>query len=247
MSVRNTKRTFCRRITALIMMLIMMLSFAPSACAAKAYLKTAARAYKRPTASSVSVKGRKGTKVKVVASKKGWSKIKYKGKTGYVKTKNLTAKKTVKKSSKKTLKKAAKNKIWKSKVKAVSWSEGKNSLKKGSYGRIYDTKTGIEFKAKRMGGHNHMDMEPATKTDTAKLFKISGGKWSWKTHSVILKAGKKYIAASINTKPHGDQTITNNGYNGQFCLHLTGSKTHGSNTVNENQQKSVYEAYEWAH
>ena len=47
--------------------------------------------------------------------------------------------------------------------------------------------------------------------------------------------------------PHGDQTITDNGYDGQFCLHMIDSKTHGSDTVNTEHQKAIRMAYNWAH
>ena len=52
---------------------------------------------------------------------------------------------------------------------------------------------------------------------------------------------------TINTMPHGDQTITNNGYDGQFCLHMLDSKTHGSDSVNSEHQKAIRMAYNWAH
>ena len=76
-------------------------------------------------------------------------------------------------------------------------------------------------------------------TDTSFL----GERWP----EAILKINGKYIACSFNTKPHGDQTIYDNGYNGQFCLHMVNSKTHGSDKVNEEHQHSIKRAYEWAH
>ena len=64
---------------------------------------------------------------------------------------------------------------------------------------------------------------------------------------MILKAGGKYVACSINTTPHGDQSITDNGYDGQFCLHMVGSTTHGTETTNESHQAAINKAYNWAH
>lgn len=137
---------------------------------------------------------------------------------------------------------------WKSKVVKMNWFDGgSNVLKKGHYGYIYDIDTGITVHIKRMGGSNHADCEPATKTDTAKLQKIAGGSFSWDSEAVILYADGKFVACAINTKPHGDQTITSNGYEGQFCLHMVGSKTHGSDSVNEEHQKAINKAYNWAH
>ena len=50
------------------------------------------------------------------------------------------------------------------------------------------------------------------------------------------------VACGINTKPHGDQTIYNNNYEGQFCLHMLGSKTHGSDKVDSGHQRCIEEA-----
>lgn len=136
---------------------------------------------------------------------------------------------------------------WAAKVQLAQWYDGGSTiLARGSYGYIYDIKTGVTLRIKRMGGSNHADVEPATKADTLKLKKIGGGSFSWDSHAVILRAGDKYVAAAINTMPHGDQTITNNGYDGQFCLHMLGSKTHGSGVENENHQKAIRAAYKWA-
>jgi hypothetical protein len=114
----------------------------------------------------------------------------------------------------------------------------------GEYGTLYDIHSGTSIRIKRMGGHNHADVEPATKKDTAKLAKLG---YSWNARPAILKVSGKYIACSFNTKPHGDQTLTSNGYNGQFCLHMLGSKTHGSDSVNSEHQSAIRKAYNWAH
>jgi len=195
---------------------------------------SSARFYNHATTSSTSVPIKKGTKLTVTAVKKGWAKVKYGKLTGYMKTSALA--KASKKASPST---------WKHKVVAMKWFDGGSSvLKKGHYGYIYDIKSGLTIRIKRMGGHNHADVEPATKADTAKLKSLG---YSWDSRAVILIAGGKYVACAINTKPHGDQTIKSNGYNGQFCLHMVGSKTHGSGKVNEEHQDSIKRAYNWAH
>ena len=138
-------------------------------------------------------------------------------------------------------------KAMKANVVIMDWYKGGSSvLGKGEYGMIYDIETGIVITVKRMGGSSHADLEPATKDDTKKLKKMCGGEYSWDSRPVILIANGKCVAAAINTMPHGEQTITDNGYNGQFCLHLYNSRTHGSDTVNSEHQKSIYEAYSWA-
>ena len=137
---------------------------------------------------------------------------------------------------------------WKSRVVKLEWFKtGKDVLKRGGYGYLYDITTGTKMRIKRMGGSNHADVEPATSTDTARLKKIAGGKFSWTCHAVILMANGQYVACSINTMPHGDQTIKDNNYEGQFCLHMVGSLTHGTQKINQNHQNCIEKAYKWAH
>lgn len=163
--------------------------------------------------------------------------------TGYIKASCVSRSKVSTASAK-----AKSDTSWKSKVVKMDWfNGGSHVLEKGHYGYIYDIDTGITMRIKRMGGHYHADVEPATAADTAKLKRIAKGKFSWKSHAVILKAGGKYVASAINTLPHGDQTIRSNNYNGQFCLHTTNSLTHASSKVNSNHQSAINRAYRWAH
>lgn len=138
------------------------------------------------------------------------------------------------------------NDNWRSKVRLMDWADGSGLLKNGEYGYIYDIDTGIIVHIKRMGGVNHADCEPAGKSDTAKLKRIAGGDFSWESHAVILYAGGKFVACAINTKPHNDQTIANNGFDGHFCLHMAGSRTTDSGEVNEAHQRQIMRAYRWA-
>jgi len=128
----------------------------------------------------------------------------------------------------------------------MEWSKGKNVLKRGGTATLYLVETSMNIQVKRLGGTQHMDLEPLESEDTEHLRRLSSG-FSWQTHPVILKVNGKYIAASINTMPHGDSNIKNNNYNGHFCLHLVNSKTHETNKVNKEHQKTINKAYNWAH
>lgn len=137
---------------------------------------------------------------------------------------------------------------WKDKVVMMDWFKGGSSVvARGGYATIYDIQSGMTIRVKRMGGTNHADMEPLTKEDTEKLYKMGGNEFSWDSRPVILISGNTYVACAINTMPHGDQTITDNGYEGQFCLHMVSSRTHGSDSENEEHQKAIKKAYNWAH
>jgi len=137
---------------------------------------------------------------------------------------------------------------WRSRVVKMNWfSGGSGVLPVGGYGYLYDIATGLVIHVKRMGGHNHADLEPASKSDTAKLLRVAGGSFSWASHPVILYPNGKFVACAINTMPHGSQTLSSNGFNGQFCLHMTGSLTHETGRVNGTHQAAINYAYNWAH
>lgn len=207
------------------------------------YINKSTYVYRKASTSSSKRAVSVNTKVYVVGQSGSYYKVQNSSgsATGYVKASCVSKKKV-------STQGGSSSTNWKAKVVKMDWfGEGKNVLKKGGYGYIYDIDTGIQLRIKRMGGHNHADVEPATAADTAKLLRVAGGNFSWKSHAVILKAGGKYVACGINTEPHGDQTIQNNNYDGQFCLHMVGSITHGSEQVNDTHQRSIDRAYKWAH
>ena len=216
---------------------------------APAYAKTvkatvsdsSARFYKSASSSSDHVYIKKGATVTVKAVKGDWAKVKYSGVTGYMKTDDLSASSSSSSSSSKKRSGSG----WKSKVVAMNWfDDGKDVLHKGGYGYVYDIKSGYTIKVKRMGGHNHADIEPATAADAAKIKKLGA---SWHARPAILKADGKYVACSINTMPHGDDTIDDNDFQGQICLHMVGSMTHGGENVRSDHQSAIKRAYNWAH
>ena len=251
--LRRLQKMICAMMIALLLISAATPAMAKSVTAKVS--SSSAKVYKKASKSSASAKLKKGTKVTVTAVSGSWARVKLNGRTGYMPKKYLTAggasssKKKSSSSSVAPKSSSSSSASWKAKVVKMDWFKGGGSavLKKGRYGYIYDIDTGVELKIKRMGGHNHADVEPATAADTAKLLRIAGGKFSWDSHAVILKAGGKYVASAINTLPHGDQTIRNNHYDGQFCLHTSHSLTHGSSKENVKHQASIERAYRWAH
>ena len=230
-----------RNLLVLILVLTLALPCVASAASARylAYTSKKTYVYKKASTSSVHVSVPAATPVYVIGTS---------GRFYKVQNTSNACKGYILKSCVSKTKPTTGNTPWKSKVVKLEWFKtGKNVLKRGSYGYIYDIDTGITVRIKRMGGTNHADVEPATAADTAKLLRIAHGKFSWDTHAVILHAGGKYVACAINTMPHGDQTIHNNNYDGQFCLHMVGSLTHGSGKVNATHQAAIERAYNWAH
>lgn len=215
----------------------------------KAYANRDTKVYKKASSSSASMKVAVNTEVYVVGASGDYWKVETKdGKnTAYIRMSDTSWSK-VKVSKTESTEPAETKTSWKDQVVVMDWYDGGSSvLDRGDYATLYHCNTGITIRVKRMGGTNHADLEPATAEDTAKLLKISGGQFDWDSEAVILYSEGKYVACAINTMPHGDQTISDNNYEGQFCLHMVNSRTHGSDTVNSCHQKAIEKAYSWAH
>ena len=124
----------------------------------------------------------------------------------------------------------------------LDWFHGGSSkIPKGATFKVKDIKTGKVFTVKRWSGGNHIDAEPATASDTATMKSIYGH-WSWKRRAVLVKYNGHVYAGSMNGMPHGTQTISGNNFDGHFCIHFYGSKTHGSKKVDAMHQNCVAEA-----
>ena len=244
----------------------------PADASVTAYINKTTWVYARPSTSSARVRVAKGTKVTVLAVRSSWARVKRSHYIGYIPTKYLSRKPTATPTTRPTEKLTPQPTAtprpttaaptiaptttptqeqvvpsWRRKVERVEWFNGGNKLvKRGGYAYIYDIDTGLTLRIKRKGGTNHMDVEPASKKDTATLKKIAGGTFSWKSHAVVLIKGGRYIAAAINTQPHGEYTIKDNDFPGQFCLHMVGSRTHETDRVNPEHQKSIERVMRWS-
>ena len=122
----------------------------------------------------------------------------------------------------------------------LDWFGGGSSIFSGNcVYTIKDVYTGKPFKAQRRFGSNHLDSEPLTAEDTATLKSIYGGEWSWGRRPILVKYNGHVYAASMNGMPHGTCTITNNNFDGHFCIHFYNSKTHETKRVDEAHQHCV--------
>ncbi len=132
-------------------------------------------------------------------------------------------------------------------VTATAWSNYSMSkiFPDGGLATIVDLNTGARLRIRRVGGHNHFDVEPAYASATAVLRRMYGGTWSWNSRAVLLIVGGRYIAGAINGMPHGAEISKSNNFNGQFCLHLKGSTTHGSGDSNSAHQSNIRRVYNY--
>lgn len=127
---------------------------------------------------------------------------------------------------------------------------------KGCVATLTDVKTGISFRIKRWSGGLHADVEPLTASDTAKMCKVYGVKTAqeisdrnmYQRRSILITVGSHTYAASMYGVPHnypeGD-TIPNNKFNGQFCVHFVNSQVHKSKKVDSAHQAAIRYAYNY--
>lgn len=124
-------------------------------------------------------------------------------------------------------------------IQAIPWSIVNQLWKKGEVAQVRDLETGKHFQAKRLYGYYHADVEPLTKEDTKIMKEIYGGKWSWQRRAVVVQLKNLYIAASINGMPHGSQSIYDNDFDGQFCIHFLGSRVHQTGRLDPDHHKMI--------
>ncbi|MBQ8082031.1 MAG: peptidoglycan-binding protein [Clostridia bacterium] len=125
----------------------------------------------------------------------------------------------------------------------LDWFNGGSTvIPRGATFIVKDVLTGKTFNCKRLYGANHMDTEPLTKKDTATMKSIYGGMWGWARRAVLVKYKDHVYAGSMNGMPHGNCSIKNNNFDGHFCIHFSGSKTHGTKRVDAAHQNAVKRA-----
>lgn len=126
----------------------------------------------------------------------------------------------------------------------IDWYTGgiQSIFKKGYTAVVTDVRTGISFKVKRWSGAYHADVEPLTAADTAAMCRIYKVKTAqeisdknlYQRRPILLTINGHSYAASMYGVPHnypeGD-TINDNDFYGQFCIHFVNSKTHAGNKV----------------
>ncbi len=138
----------------------------------------------------------------------------------------------------------------------IDWNTGgiQELWTRGANVKVYDVKTGIVWWAHRWAGGLHVDAEPLTAEDTHRLCLIYGvsdssqitNKTHWQRRPILITIGTRTFAASMYGVPHnypdGD-TIDNNDFKGQLCIHFTNSKTHESKKVDTLHQEAI--EYAW--
>ena len=129
-------------------------------------------------------------------------------------------------------------------VEYIEWSEASKIISIGWDTRVYDVRTGTVYYVRSFSNGKHADVEPITTDDTALLKSTFGGVWSWDPRPVWVTVNGRTFAASINGMPHGGGVNSNNGMDGQICLHFHGSSTHnGNKAYAQLHQNAIDEAW----
>ena len=135
------------------------------------------------------------------------------------------------------------------------WTGGINEMwAKGSNYKVFDVKTGIVWWAHRWSGGYHVDAEPLTAADTARLCKAYGvtsaneikTKNLYQRRPLLVTIGNRTFAASLYGIPHNPEgdTISTNDFTGQLCIHFSNSWTHGSKKVDSLHTEAIQYAWE---
>ncbi|MGI6654186.1 MAG: SH3 domain-containing protein [Christensenellales bacterium] len=144
-------------------------------------------------------------------------------------------------------------------VEKTDWSTGEMERVwgRGEVAILTDVKTRISFQAKRWAGGAHIDAEPLTAADTAAMCKIYGVRTAqeileknlYERRPLWVTIHGRTFAASLYGVPHnypdGD-TIPDNEFSGQFCVHFLNSRIHRSNVIDKDHMKAVQYAYDHA-
>lgn len=107
-------------------------------------------------------------------------------------------------------------------IQLLHWFDDvKPTLKNGQNLIAYAPDTGISWTLRIMSRGNHADVEPLTAADTAAMFQAFGNKESWGPKVVYIKLPDgRWSIASTHNVAHGSQTISDNNFDGQNCVHF---------------------------
>ena len=130
-------------------------------------------------------------------------------------------------------------------VELTHWDIAKEVFTTNVVAEVYDIKTGLTYHVKSFSNGRHADVETVSHKDTEIMKQTFNGVWSWDVRPVLVTINGRTMAASINGMPHGGGVISDNGMDGQVCIHFQGSSTHNGNTkFAQLHQQVALEAYD---
>ena len=123
----------------------------------------------------------------------------------------------------------------------------KEKKPKGKNAKLTDLRTGKSLNIYIQSTGSHADVEPLTAADTTTLCSIYGvgapSQITYERRPMLITVGNNIqFVCSIYGEQHGSDTISNNNFAGQFCLHFLNSKTHGTDRVDKDHQQAIKDA-----
>ena len=107
-------------------------------------------------------------------------------------------------------------------IKLMHWyNDVKPALRGKSTIYVYDPASGYSFTLHLYSLGDHADVEPMTAGDTANMMAAFGGRATWNPKFVYVRLPNgSWTAATMHNVAHGGQSITDNDFNGQNCVHF---------------------------
>lgn len=163
-----------------------------------------------------------GSEVEVYANEAGWTRVKYQGGVGYIRSDLLGS--------------AAK-------VELVTMAEISSTLPYRQNIRVVDVRTGVSFNIQIFSKGTHADYDFPTRADVDAMFSTRNGVRSWAARPVWVYVGNRVYAAATHGMPHDVSFVSGNGIDGHFCLHFRNT-TANSKSYQEDLRRAVQEAYD---
>ena len=108
------------------------------------------------------------------------------------------------------------------KIKLLHWDKDvKPALRGKSSIYVYDPASGYSYTLHLYSLGRHADVEPMTADDTASMMAAFGGKATWTPKFVYVRLPNgEWTAATMHNVAHGGQSIKDNNFDGQNCVHF---------------------------
>lgn len=107
-------------------------------------------------------------------------------------------------------------------IKMLHWfNDVKPVLRGKSSIYVYDPASGYNYTLHLYSLGNHADVEPQTADDTANMMAAFGGKATWTPKFVYVRLPNGvWTVATMHNVAHGGQSIKDNNFEGQNCVHF---------------------------
>ena len=108
----------------------------------------------------------------------------------------------------------------------VQLIEGARSIDDSARGRVQDHRRAHRYLVERapLGGWLHIDTEPLTKEDTAKMKRVHGGSWSWNRRAVWAVASRHRLCRQHQWHAARRSGHQRQDFDGHHCIHFYKSK-----------------------